>query len=286
MRICIRYYVTQSNAQRKRLSVYIRHYCRKFAKRIVLEQFFASYNSTVKTFIALLDSGIGALPVLRHCIDIMPRENYMLIRDQAFMPYGDKTAQQIERRVFSAARTVFDMGAKALLLACNTATATSVDNLRALYPQNVIVGLEPAIKPCGYELRNGYAVALVTEATAKSKRLDYLVQKYGRGRIVVHSSRNLAAEIEEHAGDETYMDYLAANALADYKDAESVILGCSHYSFLRRAVTRFYGGNIKIYDGAEGAARYLKRCLLVSGNVGGGDGQIDFFVTNGQRGAV
>ena len=213
--------------------------------------------------IGVFDSGVGGLNVLKRCAEILPDESFIYLADKANMPYGNKHADEIALAAFDAANTLFSLNCKALVIACNTATVTAAERIRMLYPTRVVVGLEPAVRPCVKELgRNGYAVALVTKATSSSARFRMLIDSCDK-KIVPLAVPKLAGLIEDDVGAAALREYIQ-DVLMEYADAESVILGCSHYSYVAGIIKEIYGGNIKIYDGAEGAARRLKYCLEIA----------------------
>ncbi len=214
--------------------------------------------------IGLFDSGVGGLSVLTECVRLMPNERYIYLADRAHMPYGGLSADDIKSAALGCAARLVAMNCKAIAVACNTATETAIADIRRSYPGFTVVGLEPAVKPCGAELCGGYAVALVTPATARAPGFKRLMEEYG-DRITVAPQPELAAMIERGLGDIGALAPYVESMLDPYRDAEAVILGCSHYSCIANAVKRFYGGNIKIYDGADGAAARLSYCLALAG---------------------
>ncbi len=199
--------------------------------------------------------------VLEKCIARMPNERFIYLADSANMPYGVKTAAEIKRAATDCVRELAAMNCKAVLVACNTATAVAIDDVRRMYPSMTVVGLEPAVKPCLRELgRNGYAVALVTSATYGSDKFKRLTAACG-GRIIGSEQPLLAGFIEDNAGDFDALRPFVFDMLSKYGDAEAIVLGCSHYSHVSGLIREFYGGNIKIYDGADGAVNRLAYCL-------------------------
>lgn len=214
--------------------------------------------------IGVFDSGVGGLNVLAECERILPSESFIYLADSANMPYGNKSRDDIVCAALFCAERIFSLGCKALVIACNTATTCAAADIRRLYPGKITVGLEPAVKPCLRELgRNGYAVALVTAATCASDKFNRLVEGCEK-KIIPVACRELAALIERDRDDRTEAERYVNKMLAPYADAEAVVLGCSHYSYITGAIKRFYGGRIKIYDGATGAAERLKYCLTIS----------------------
>lgn len=228
----------------------------------------------------MFDSGIGGLNVLKECMRVLPDEKFVYLSDSANMPYGKKTDAEISAAATRCADILFGMHCKAVVIACNTATAVAAPRIREKYPSRIVIGLEPAVKPCAKEMGiNGYAVALVTKATAASERFKRLVDSYGNGKIVPVVAEELAGLIERGEDSESYLFEL----LAPHKDAESVVLGCSHFSYITPEIERFYNGNIKIYDGAVGAAARLKYCLGVAGLLTDAQGGTVEFYKTGKR---
>lgn len=215
--------------------------------------------------IGVFDSGIGGLNVLRACAARLPHENFIYLADKANMPYGTKSKNEIRAAALECADILIGMDCKAIVIACNTATETAIEYIRKMYDGVIVVGLEPAVKPCFRELgSDGYGVALVTEATARSEKFKKLIGECD-GRIVVAPQPRLAKLIEDGACADVMREYVNV-MLSPYKDAEAVALGCSHYSFITRLISDYYGGNVKIYDGAFGEAARLATLLAVSGN--------------------
>lgn len=230
--------------------------------------------------IGVFDSGVGGLCVLRKCSAALPHEHFVYLADSANMPYGERSAADIKRAACACAETLFDMNCKAVVVACNTATETAISDIRSLYPDKIVVGLEPAVKPCRAELDSGYAVALVTPATARSEKFGRLMRSCD-GRIVPSPQPHLAATIERLIGEPSALRPIVRDILQPYKDARAVVLGCSHYTYLTALIDEFYGGNVKIYDGAGGAALRLK-CLLEKADLcasGGEVGSVRFYST-------
>ena len=210
--------------------------------------------------IGVFDSGIGGLNVLYKCASLLPRESFIYLADFAAMPYGEKSESEIKLAAVNNASRLVAMNCKAVVVACNTATEIGVAEVRRLYPNLITLGLEPAVKPCVSELNGGYAVALVTPATAKSKRFNALLNAYG-GSVVAVGCPNLAKAVEDNIFTiECVRPYLT-EILGEHKNASAVVIGCSHYSYLTAMIKDFYGGKIKIYDGADGLAKNLERRL-------------------------
>lgn len=211
--------------------------------------------------IGVFDSGIGGLNVLHKCASLLPNESFVYLADFAGMPYGEKSEAEIKLAAVKNASRLVEMNCKAIVVACNTATEIGIAEIRRLYPNTVTLGLEPAIKPCEKELSaGGYGVVLATPATAHSVRFGALLRAYG-GKVVAIGCAGLAKKIEKNVYDLERVRTDVYGILARYKNAEAVVLGCSHYSYITRLIKDFYGGKIKIYDGADGLALNLVRRL-------------------------
>lgn len=230
--------------------------------------------------IGVFDSGVGGLFVLRRLAAALPYERFIYLADEANMPYGAKSESEIKRAACACADALFALNCKALVVACNTATAVAVDDIRRLYPNRMIIGLEPAVKPCCNELgKNGYAVALVTPATAGSQKFKRLYAA-ANGRLISAPQPLLARMIEDNISDLSAVEPYIREILSPYPDAESIILGCSHYSCIADMIERLYDGRVKIYDGADGAAARLAYCLALADlRAPAGDGSLRFLTT-------
>lgn len=231
--------------------------------------------------IGLFDSGVGGLGVLHECVLKMPNERFIYLADRANMPYGERPPDRIRAAALDCANRLVALNCKAIVVACNTATENAIDEIRRQFPLRVVVGLEPAIKPCCMELGRGYAVALVTKATEMSPKFKLLMSVYG-DRVVVVGCHDLARLIERNSERIEKLRPAVNEILSPYADAEAVVLGCSHYTFITGLIREFYADRIKIYDGAVGAAARLKYCLAVADILAPKDatGSIRFYTTH------
>lgn len=210
--------------------------------------------------IGVFDSGVGGVSVLKACLDVLPSENFVYLADRSGMPYGNKTHEEIEKRVELCVQTLQSEGVKAIVAACNTATNVGIASLRKKYDMP-FVGLEPAVKPAAENCGRGNILVLLTPLTAEQEKFKKLKEKYDNGRLIIAPQENLAEEVEEHIDDYHALKKPVYDILRRYKNVEGVVLGCTHYVFLRPIVEEFYGGRIKIFDGNDGAARRLKSVL-------------------------
>ncbi len=233
--------------------------------------------------IGILDSGAGGLSVLRHIHTLLPAESLLYAADSAHLPYGDKTPAFIRERVNAVAAMLVEQGAKALVVACNTATAAAVESLRERYTIPV-VGMEPAIKPAVLGSRSGVVGILATAAMVGSNRMKELVQRYaGEREVIIQPCPGLVEQVERHALETPDTAHLLQQYLAPIleKGADTLVLGCTHYPFLRPTIERLAGPKVSVIDTGEAIARRLKSLLQESNllNPASGNGQLRFFST-------
>ena len=215
--------------------------------------------------------------MLNKCASLMPNERFIYLADSAYMPYGTKHSEVIKRAAYRCADMLFAMNCKAILVACNTATENAIDGIRTLYPDKIVVGLEPAIRPALRDLQSGYIVALVTPATYSSQKFGNIVQS-APDRIVALPSERLASLVE--CGDDDNIEREVVSLLSPHSGAGAIVLGCSHYSYIRPIIESRFGG-MAIYDGGDGAAARLLYRLKENGLTAahGARGKIDFYST-------
>ncbi|WP_428635228.1 glutamate racemase [Sedimenticola sp.] len=233
--------------------------------------------------IGILDSGAGGLSVLRHIHALLPAESLLYAADSAHLPYGDKTPAFIRERVNVLAAALVERGAKALVVACNTATAAAVESLRERYTMPV-VGMEPAIKPAVLGSRSGVVGILATAAMVGSNRMKDLVQRYaGEREVVIQPCPGLVEQVERHALETPDTAHLLQQYLAPIleKGADTLVLGCTHYPFLRPMIERLAGPKVSVIDTGEAIARRLRSLLDESSllNPAKDTGQLQFFST-------
>ena len=196
--------------------------------------------------IGLFDSGVGGLTVLSACKKVLPDARFLYLDDTAHAPYGDKPAGRVTELADACVKTLLKAGCDAVIIACNTATAAAAAYLRAAYPGEIILGLEPAVKPALAAV-GGKVLLLATPVTATLKRYS--------DRVIVGTERTLAADVERAYGDPAALKKLADDTLAKYADYDAVVTGCSHYAHLIPYIDK------PVFDGAEGVARRAAELL-------------------------
>ncbi|MCQ2353749.1 MAG: glutamate racemase [Clostridia bacterium] len=238
--------------------------------------------------IAVFDSGVGGLSVLVRLRELMPEEDFIYLGDRKNAPYGSKTHEEVRRIAEKNVDMLVLHGAKAVVIACNTATAAAVEPMRKKYPQIPIIGIEPAVKPA-VDAGCGRILVLATPRTVSEPRFTALMERRaGNSSVIGVPCEGLSQMVEsgECEGKETdeYFERLFTPFRSDGFDA--VVLGCTHYPFVRSAIRRAVGEKVAIFDGAEGTARHTKSCLEYAGlrASAGRQGKVIFLATDGEEG--
>lgn len=222
--------------------------------------------------IGVFDSGLGGLSVLAALVEALPHADFCYYADTAHVPYGNKSDEQIQRRVLAIGGELADMDCDLLVVACNTATAAAVQALRSAHPRIPVVGVEPGIKPAAQGTQSGHIAVLATESTANSSRLQKLIRDHAAG-VMVH--------VEPCPGWATHVETLQLDDPALASDIRSriepllaagvdrIVLGCTHYSFLAPQLNQAIGGRAQLIDVADAVARQARR---LAGNLPPGKG--------------
>ncbi|HEX6387285.1 MAG TPA: glutamate racemase [Anaerolineae bacterium] len=214
--------------------------------------------------IAVFDSGVGGLSVLRHIRAQMPRESLLYLADQAHVPYGARTLAEI--RHFSEAITRFflEQKAKIIVIACNTASAAALNQLRLAFPNVPFVGTEPAVKPAAAQTRSGKVGVLATASTFQSERYTDLMARFAHGVTVLEDPcLGLVEQIEAGATTSVETERLLRVCLEPMLVAgvDTLVLGCTHYPFVTPLIERIAGTAVTIIDPAPAVARQTERVL-------------------------
>lgn len=214
--------------------------------------------------IGVFDSGVGGLSVLAEIQHLLPHESLLYVGDCGHIPYGEKTPEFIRQRCAVMAQFFFEQGAKAIVVACNTATVAGVADIRRDYPQWPIVGMEPAVKPAAAATRSGVVGVLATTGTLQSAKFAALLDRFATDvRVVTQPCPGLVELIE--AGDlhSEAMRQLLAGYLEPLLAAgcDTLILGCTHYPFLKPLLKQMIPADISLIDTGAAVARQLQRLL-------------------------
>lgn len=221
-------------------------------------------SDKANTSVAVFDSGIGGLNLLKECARALPTVKFYYLADNFNVPYGAKKKDEIFSLVKSKLDVAANKGIDAAVIACNTATSNCIEELRAVY-SFPIVGIQPAVKPA--VKIGGKCLVLATTATVNSESFKQLIARFGDNDVTVCPCAGLAEYIEKNVF--TVNENFPAELLPHVK-ADSVVLGCTHYVFIKDIVQRRY--NCPVFDGIAGTADHLREILGMSdhqqGNVG------------------
>ena len=214
--------------------------------------------------IGVLDSGLGGLSVLREAIKIMPNENFIYYGDSKNAPYGVKSSEQVKKLTFDVVEYLLCRGVKGIMVACNTATSAAVAELRIKYTDIPIVGIEPALKPAANSSKEGKILVMATPMTLKEVKFHKLLDRYRDMReIEPVPCEGLMEYVEQGILEGEELDAYLREKLEPFMDTKisSIVLGCTHYPFVRSAIAKVVGQDIDIIDGSLGTSRELMRRL-------------------------
>jgi glutamate racemase len=217
--------------------------------------------------IGVMDSGVGGISVLRRIHALLPHENLMYVADSLYAPYGNKTPQEITARCMILADFLMSQNVKALVVACNTATAAAIDTLRETF-DIPIIGMEPAVKPAAEASKNGIIGVLATVGTLKSAQFAALLESYGRNvKVVTQACVGLVECIERGELDAPETKVLIRQYTAPLlaEGADTIVLGCTHYPFIAHVIQEIVGDKITLIDTGAAVAKQLKRQLEEKG---------------------
>ncbi len=214
--------------------------------------------------IAVFDSGVGGISVLKHIHALLPHEQLLYVADSKYAPYGSKSSVEIQSRCVEIADFLIEKGAKVLVVACNTATAAAIDAMREKYTLPII-GMEPAVKPAAEASKNGIIGVLATTGTLKSAQFAALLETYGRNvEVVTQACVGLVECIERGelntANTRALIQQYCAPLLA--AGADTIVLGCTHYPFVREVIADVVGKDIALIDTGVAVANQLKHRLV------------------------
>ena len=218
--------------------------------------------------IAVIDSGVGGISVLRELLKIMPWEHYLYFGDSANAPYGSKTKGEVLELTRHNLKLLRERGIKALVIACNTATSAAAAVLREENPDLPIIGIEPAIKPAAFLFPHPRVLVMATPLTLKEEKFRALVARFAdREEIIPLPCPGLVELIEAGNLDGEAINRYLEELFAPYirQKIDAVVLGCTHYPHIKNVIARHVPLRATIIDGGEGTARETYRRLSVAG---------------------
>lgn len=213
--------------------------------------------------IGVMDSGLGGLSVLKEILRLMPNENYVYYGDSANAPYGTRDSEsvyQLTKRIVEMFINKYDV--KAIVIACNTATSAAAERLRREY-SIPIIGLEPAIKPAVMDFPAGKIVVMATSLTLAGSKFEKRTHELkATSQIIKVPAPALVEFVEKGELYSTHVIEYLHQILDGHLPGNAVVLGCTHFPFVKKAIQEVVGSNVVIYDGGNGAARQLQAQLL------------------------
>jgi glutamate racemase len=214
--------------------------------------------------IGVFDSGVGGLSVLGEIRALLPQESLLYVADSGHVPYGEKSPAFICERSQRIAEFLIAQGAKALVLACNTATAAAISQLRERYPELPIIGMEPAVKPAAAATRSGVVGVLATTGTLKSAKFAALLDRFANDvRVITQPCPGLVEQIEagELHSEKTRQLLRGWVQPLLAQNCDTLILGCTHYPFIKPLLAELLPANVSLIDTGAAVARQLRRVL-------------------------
>lgn len=217
-----------------------------------------------KAPIGVFDSGLGGISVLRELVKLMPNENYIYLGDSKNAPYGDKEVDEVRQLTIASVDCLIDLGVKALVIACNTATSAAVNSIRKQYNKIPVIGIEPALKPAVLSMEHPRVIVMATSVTLAEEKFNQLMMAYkDTADIVKLPCPGLAEYVEQGkiSGPEVrqFLTSLLEPHLSPLPDA--IVLGCTHYPFVRDEIQSICGSHVTIFDGGMGTALETRRRL-------------------------
>lgn len=239
--------------------------------------------------VGVLDSGVGGISILKALVEFMPYENFMYFGDSANAPYGEKTREEIRSLTMNNVALLLERGCKAIVVACNTATAAAINELRETYPDIPMIGLEPALKPAVLHKENSRVIVMATPFTLKEQKFETLKNKYkDQAEIISLPCPEIVRFVERQ---ETYSPELLHYLRRKFEpwrgqQIDAIVLGCTHFPFVRRAIQEVAGRDVILYDSAMGVGRQVRRQLETHGllNTSGKRGQVTIINSKGREG--
>ncbi len=228
-------------------------------------------------YIAVFDSGVGGISVLRHLCRYLPGERFLYFGDSANAPYGSRTTEEVRQLTLAAAeKLTTEYPVKALVIACNTATSAAVKQVRAAYPDLIVIGIEPALKLAADHFPGGRVGVMATEVTLREEKFDTLLHRFEENCAITRiPAPGLVQLVEQGKVDDADTEALLRQVLAPYVGKlDALVLGCTHYPFAAAAISRVLGEQVILLDGGDGTARETKRRLEAADLLEKGPGEV------------
>lgn len=228
-------------------------------------------------YIAVFDSGVGGISVLRHLQQALPQERFFYYGDSANAPYGSRPPEEVRKLTLAAVKRIREeVPIKALVVACNTATATAIETLRETYPELIVVGIEPALKVAADHFPGGRIGVMATEVTLREEKFDHLLHRFQENCTIVKiPAPGLVPLIEQGKVNSPETVSLLHSILDPYRGKlDALVLGCTHFPFASTAISEVLGKDVTLLEGGGGTARETQRRLKEADLLYGGTGEV------------
>ena len=217
--------------------------------------------------IGFFDSGVGGISVLREAIYLLPNEDFIYFGDSKNAPYGVRSINEVIELTKNAIEFLLNKNVKTIVVACNTATSAAVKVMRKKYNEIPIIGIEPAIKPAVLLKRKGKIIIMATPMTLSEGKFIKVLEKYkSRAEIVALPCPGLVELIEQEIIEGKVLNAYLKDKFLDYNEIAAVVLGCTHYPFIKEELSKVISDDVPIIDGSLGTVLQLKR-ILENGNI-------------------
>ena len=213
--------------------------------------------------ICFFDSGIGGATILREVVKLLPNEGYIYYADSINNPYGEKSKEELFTIVDNVVSKLLEFDPKAIVCACNTATAMVLGDIRKKYPNIIFVGTEPAVKVIYDYYKDKKSIVLTTKGTGESEKFLELFHKYETDNCKLVPAPELANLIENEKNTSFYL----SNLLKDYIGTEVVVLGCTHFPLVKNEISNVLG-DVLFVDGSVGIANRINSLIKKSNGPG------------------
>lgn len=215
-------------------------------------------------FIGVYDSGVGGLSVLRAIRTALPHEDLFYLGDQANVPYGERSLEELRELSRGVTRFMLAQGAKLIVIACNTASAAALKTLRQEYPEVPFVGMEPAVKPAAEQTHSGKVGVLATPSTFHGELYASVVERFANGvEIYQETCPGLVSQIEKGWLETPKTRQILEAALLPLmaRGVDTLVMGCTHFPFVIPLIEQITEGNARVIDPAPAVARQTQRVL-------------------------
>jgi glutamate racemase len=229
---------------------------------------FHSAPTTPRTPVGIFDSGVGGLSVLRALRRLLPYQPILYLADQAHVPYGARTQEEVRAFAEEITRFLLRKGARLIVVACNAASAAALYHLRGRFPDVPFVGMEPAVKPAAAATRSGVVGVLATPVTFQGTLYASVIDRFARGITVLEDTcPGLVGEIESGRLHDSQARIILERALQPMlaRGADTIVMGCTHYPFVIPLIQELVGPDVQVIDPAPAVARQAARLLQATG---------------------